>query len=152
MFLFLLVLLVSILSADIFTISSDYLTVEFESDWGGAIYSIIYEPTGEQLVDHHDVGRLIQVAYYDGRDPWVWDPVEGGGSCNEGSETIEWYYYPAICGSPLGGVYVKTLPRDWKTCVFLPDTIEKWVEFVDDTILKVVFSPQRKGIANLRFL
>ena len=82
---FAVLVLFSLVSADVFTILSDDLTVEFESDWGGAIYSIIYESTGENLVDHHDVGRLLQVAYYDGRDPWVWDPVEGGGICDSGS-------------------------------------------------------------------
>ncbi|RKZ27937.1 hypothetical protein DRQ26_02145, partial [bacterium] len=139
---FTVLVLFSLVSADVFTILSDDLTVEFESDWGGAIYSIIYEPTGENLVDHHDVGRLLQVAYYDGRDPWVWDPVEGGGSCDSGSQTIDWYYFEGANGDPTGGVYVKTLPRDWKTCAFLPDTIEKWVEFVDDTILKIVYLAQ----------
>lgn len=57
--------------------------------WGGAITEISH--AGNNMIDEHDTGRLLQASLYDtgetyaGFDNWGWNPVQGGDKHNHGS-------------------------------------------------------------------
>lgn len=86
----LLLLPMSAFAADLLSLSSRDVTVKIDRDRGGSI-TWVSAAGGPNLINLHDLGRLIQQSYYAGarldrRDegqsshwsPWSWNPIQGG--------------------------------------------------------------------------
>ena len=62
--------------------------------WGGAITEISH--AGQNMIDEHDTGRLLQASLYDqgatyaGFSNWGWSPVQGGDKHNHGSRVANY--------------------------------------------------------------
>lgn len=80
----------SLLAAGTLSLSSSDLAVKIDRARGGAI-TWISAADGPNLINLHDLGRLIQQSYYAGArldrraegqsphwSPWTWNPVQGG--------------------------------------------------------------------------
>ena len=94
--------------------------------------SIAWLSTGgaqqRNLLNHWDRGRLIQQSYYGkkdgsmwGKNPWRWNPVQGGEYKGTGAKVIE-------VKSDENQIYAKTLPKHWATGEDLKDVrMEEWI-------------------------
>jgi hypothetical protein len=82
--------LVSIASAESISLDSGVATVKIDRTRGGAI-TWVSVSGGTNLINLHDLGRLVQQSYYAGArldrraegqspawSPWTWNPVQGG--------------------------------------------------------------------------
>jgi hypothetical protein len=82
--------LVSIASADSLSLNNGVTTVKIDRTRGGAI-TWVSVSGGTNLINLHDLGRLVQQSYYAGArldrraegqspawSPWTWNPVQGG--------------------------------------------------------------------------
>src|SRR4026209_1482216 len=63
---------------------------------GAGIACFALSPSGENVINHWDRGRLIQPSYYGAKDgsmwdkqPWRWNPVQGGGWRHEAARVLE---------------------------------------------------------------
>ncbi len=77
--------------------------------------------SNENLLDHFDHGRLVQQSYYgkpDGsvwdKQPWRWNPVQGGDYRNHASEVLELTHDRTTLTS-------RVRPRNWAGGELLPD-------------------------------
>lgn len=126
--------------------------------WGGAITHISHN--GENLVDDHDTGRLLQAAFYDMNEDysvenWGWNPVQGGDKHNQGSEVL-------LFSKTENTIYTKSRPLEWnpdnkgggvgapvssnmtlETWVTLSDTFPQLVEVRHKVLLES--GPSRQG-------
>ncbi len=82
--------LVSLIRADTLSLDNGDTTVKIDRTRGGAI-TWISTSGGPNLINLHDLGRLVQQSYYAGArldrrsegqspewSPWTWNPVQGG--------------------------------------------------------------------------
>ncbi len=82
--------LVSIASAESLSLTNGVATVKIDRTRGGAI-TWVSVSGGTNLINLHDLGRLVQQSYYAGArldrraegqsphwSPWTWNPVQGG--------------------------------------------------------------------------
>lgn len=89
-----------------------------------------FSESGSQrnLLNHFDHGRLVQQSYYGnkdgslwGKNPWRWNPVQGGGYKGKPATVLELKSDP-------NGVYAKIRPRHWATEADLPEVLmEEWI-------------------------
>jgi hypothetical protein len=89
-----------------------------------------FSESGSQrnLLNHFDHGRLVQQSYYGnkdgslwGKNPWRWNPVQGGGYKGKPATVLE-------LKSDAATLYAKTRPRHWATEADLADvTMEEWI-------------------------
>lgn len=63
---------------------------------GGSVFYFAESATGRNLLNHADKGRYVQQSYYGNADgsvwsgqPWVWNPVQGGGSHHQPASVLE---------------------------------------------------------------
>jgi hypothetical protein len=97
------------------------------------------QPSGSNLLNHYDHGRLVQQSYYGDEDgskwveqPWRYNPVQGGDYQGNAAKVIE-------LKSTETTAYVKTVPRHWASGELLSEcTMEQWIE-LDGPIVKVRF-------------
>jgi hypothetical protein len=125
----------STLSANVLSLSSRDLTVRIDRTRGGSI-TWISAAGGANLINLHDLGRLVQQSYYAGAkldrraegqsphwSPWTWNPVQGG----------SFAHAPGIIQkfeSRAGVLHSITRPKLWD----MPDetaacVMEQWTEF-----------------------
>jgi len=96
-------------------------------------------PSGGNLINIHDQGRLIQQSYYAGNSldrtadgqsahwsPWPWNPIQGGDASGKASEVLD--VGAAEFG---GGVFTRTVPLLWDmtTGEKAQCVMDQWNEF-----------------------
>ncbi len=90
------------------------------------------------LLNHHDVGRLIQQSYYGSILPPYepgeylgnivpYNPVQGGDTGENESKIVDFQEKD-------GMIYVKCQPRDWAPCQQTPSYMENWYTLEDDYV------------------
>ena len=95
---------------------------------GAGIAFLAMSATGENVINHWDRGRLVQQSYYGAKDgsmwdkqPWVWNPVQGGGWKHEPARVLE-------LKAEKASLYAKTMAKHWATGADLPEVIfEQWI-------------------------
>jgi hypothetical protein len=90
------------------------LALGFNMDAGGSIASLLYN--GRELVDRTDLGRYIQLSFYDGNDTYGdwnqpgyvygWNPEQAGDKDNFGAKVLEYRSGDAA-------LYIKALGKEW---------------------------------------
>jgi len=126
---------VSIASAESLSLNNDVATVKIDRTRGGAI-TWVSVSGGTNLINLHDLGRLVQQSYYAGTaldrrpegqsphwSPWTWNPVQGGSFIATPS-------FVEKLASRNGVLHSLTRPKLWD----MPDetaacTMEQWTEF-----------------------
>lgn len=116
-------------------VSNDRCRVGIRLSSGGGIGWISKADSDENLIDHHDRGRLIQQSYYgieDGslwnRKPWRWNPVQGGDWQGKSAEVINVREEPHT-------LFVATRPMHWASGKSLDDCrMEQTISIVEDVI------------------
>lgn len=107
------------------------------------------------LLNHHDVGRLVQQSYYGSilppYEPGVYlgntvpyNPVQGGDTGNNESKIVDYEITES-------SIYVKCQPRDWAPAKLSPCYMENWYT-LEGSVLKVenrfvdfsMFTPQER--------
>lgn len=90
---------------------------------GGSIFYFAERKTGRNLLNHNDKGRFIQQSYYgdiDGsywaKQPWRWNPVQGGGYLGEPAKVLESKFRKK-------SLYLKSRPKHWATGVDIDSAI-----------------------------
>ncbi len=117
------------------SLSQESATVKIEQDRGGAI-TWLSRGGGKNLINRHDLGRLIQQSYYAGKkrdrrdegqsiawSPWQWNPIQGGSFAGKPSEVEEF-------GKTDDTLHSRTVPKLWD----MPDEtaaaiMEQWTSF-----------------------
>ena len=95
---------------------------------GAGIAYFALSATSENVINHWDRGRLVQQSYYGAKDgsmwdkqPWRWNPVQGGGWKHEPARVLELKTEGA-------SLYAKTMAKHWATGADLPEVIfEEWI-------------------------
>ncbi|VGO14037.1 hypothetical protein PDESU_02594 [Pontiella desulfatans] len=115
-------------------------TLRLESAFAnGCSFTHFSGPSGDNLINIHDQGRLIQQSYYAGQNldrtaegqspswsPWPWNPIQGGDASGKASEVLE--VSAAEFG---GGVFTRTVPLFWDmtTGEKAQCVMDQWNEF-----------------------
>ena len=122
------------------TVRGGALTVQLAAAWGGAIASIVYR--GHELVDHHDTGRLVQLALRDNCSE-SWNPTQGGGAGGFGQGV----------GSPTRAVRVSADAvaitseiRDWQSDRLTHVFVTQTVSVLAPDVLRVQYVVLGRGI------
>lgn len=100
---------------------------------------IIYDKD-VNLLNHHDVGRLVQQSYYGSILPpyepgeylgntVAYNPVQGGDTGENESKIVDFR-------QENNTIYVKCQPRDWAPCKISPSYMENWYT-IEDNYVKV---------------
>ncbi|MBO0879545.1 MAG: hypothetical protein J2P17_04085, partial [Mycobacterium sp.] len=106
------------------TLQDKDVSIGVDLHWGGALSVLIDKKTGRNLINRHDVGRLVQQSYYGagkyaGCDFGL-NPVQGGDSAGNESGV-------QAATKEHGTVYVRSRPLDWCLNGQHPDvTYENW--------------------------
>lgn len=76
-------------------INNGMIQLGVDMDRGGSIFHFSEVNTKRNLLNHADEGRFMQQSYYGEADgstwsgrPWVWNPIQGGGSHGEKARVI----------------------------------------------------------------
>ncbi len=76
-------------------INNGIIQLGVDMDRGGSIFHFSEVNTKRNLLNHADEGRFMQQSYYGESDgsnwngtPWVWNPIQGGGSHGEKARVI----------------------------------------------------------------
>ena len=101
--------------------------------------------TDKNLLNHWDRGRLIQQSYYGkkdgsmwGKNPWSWNPVQGGHYKGEGAKVLE-------IKADEKQIYAKTTPKHWASGEDLTDVaMEEWIT-LEENIAHVRFKMTYSG-------
>ena len=90
------------------------LALGFNMDAGGSIGSLLYK--GRELVDRTDLGRYIQLSFYDGNDTYGdwndpsdiygWNPEQAGDKAWFGATVLEYRTADE-------GIYIKAIGKEW---------------------------------------
>ncbi len=93
---------------------------------GGSVFYFAESKTRRNLLNHADKGRFVQQSYYGAKDgslwgtkPWNWNPVQGGGSSESGSNPAKVLEKKVTKNS----LYIKSLPKHWATGEDIKDAI-----------------------------
>ncbi len=113
---------------DFVFIDNGQLRLGVKKSSGAGIAYLALSATGENVINHWDRGRLVQQSYYGAKDgsmwnkqPWRWNPVQGGGWRHEPARVLE------LKAEPIS-LYAKTMAKHWATGADLPDVIfEEWI-------------------------
>lgn len=98
---------------------------------------VVYEDD-VNLLNHHDVGRLVQQSYYGSILPpyepgeylgniVAYNPVQGGDTGENESKIVDYKEED-------GTIYVKCQPRDWAPCKISPSYMENWYTLENDYV------------------
>lgn len=99
---------------------------------GGSVFYFAESATGRNLLNHADKGRYVQQSYYGNPDgsvwsgqPWVWNPVQGGGCGEQPAKVIE---------QELGEerIWIKSMPVHWATGEDVTDAVMEETITLDD--------------------
>ena len=81
---------------DFVFIDNGELRLGVKKSSGAGIAYLALSATGENVINHWDRGRLVQQSYYGAKDgsmwnkePWRWNPVQGGGWRGEPARLLE---------------------------------------------------------------
>ncbi len=126
-------------------ISNGQISVGIKPASGGAIAWVASEPGGQNMVDAHDRGRLVQQSYYgksDGslwnKQPWRWNPVQGGDWRGNSARVLELSLKDS-------SAYIKTLPKHWASGEDLTTTtMQQWIE-LDGPVAHIRYQFQQRG-------
>ena len=124
------------------TIQGGKLTLQLAAAWGGGVTSLRYR--GQQLVDHHDTGRLVQLALRDDCSE-SWNPTQGGGASSGGGTGV---------GSPTRSLHVTRTQvrltaqmRDWQTDALTHVFVTQSLTIVAPAVVRLRYTVAGKGIA-----
>jgi hypothetical protein len=102
-------------------IDNGQVRLGIKKDSGAGIAWFSRSGTTENLLDHFDHGRLVQQSYYGRKDgsvwdkqPWRWNPVQGGNYQHKASELLELTHDKAT-------LRARVRPRNWAGGELLPD-------------------------------
>jgi hypothetical protein len=84
-------------------IDNGFVRVGVDASRGGTIGYLSLSSSSENLLNHHDYGRLVQGSFYSGPnpydvdhkcegsswDPWPWNPIGGGDAFNHSAKLLE---------------------------------------------------------------
>ena len=108
---------------DFVYIDNGHLRLGVKKSSGAGIAHLSLSRDGENVINHWDRGRLVQQSYYgetDGsmwnKQPWRWNPVQGGGWRGEPARILELKNEPA-------SLYAKSMAKHWARGVDMPDVI-----------------------------
>ncbi len=126
-------------------VTNGQITVGIKPASGGAIAWVSGEPSGKNLVNSHDRGRLIQQSYYGKADgslwnkkPWRWNPIQGGDWRGNSAKVLELTLKE-------NSAYVKTLPKHWASGEDLTTTtMEQWIE-LDGPVAHIKYRFQQRA-------
>ena len=123
------------------TVRAGQLNVQLASAWGGGVTGIRYR--GQQLVDHHDTGRLVQLALRDHCSE-AWNPTQGGGASPGGTGV----------GSPTRQVrightqvQITSQARDWQSDRLTHVFITQDLAIIGKAVVRLQYTVTGKGIA-----
>ena len=127
-FLLLLLGLASGWADDFVFIDNGGLRLGVKKSSGAGIAFLSLSHTNENVINHWDRGRLVQQSYYGAKDgsmwdkqPWRWNPVQGGGWRHEPARVLELKAEPT-------SLYAKTMAKHWATGLDLPEVrFEQWI-------------------------
>jgi hypothetical protein len=113
---------------DLVFIDNGQLRLGVKMSSGAGIAYLALSSTRENVINHWDRGRLVQPSYYGAKDgsmwdkqPWRWNPVQGGGWRHEPAKVLEFKAERASLSA-------KTMAKHWATGSDLPDVIfEQWI-------------------------
>ncbi len=113
---------------DFVFINNGELRLGVKKSSGAGIAYLALSATGENVINHWDRGRLVQQSYYGSEDgslwnkqPWRWNPVQGGGWRHEPAQVLE-------LKPEMASLYAKTMAKHWATGADMPDVIfEQWI-------------------------
>lgn len=112
---------------------------------GGGIGYLSAAGSARNLLNHFDRGRLVQQSYYGnpdgsvwGKQPWRWNPVQGGDYKGGASKVLE------VKASPTELV-VKTEPRNWAGCTPIPEVVMEERVTLHDRVAHVRFKLTYRG-------
>lgn len=141
-FLFLTVQMVMVVSlyAQMSFLDNRTIKIGVDLNKGGVITFLADSNNLENVVNTHDMGRMIQQSYYSGPSPygsphpaypkWNWNPVAAGDVYGHTSQVVS----HSNDGKML---YVKNIPMQWALCgVPAECTFEQWIE-LDGNVAKV---------------
>jgi hypothetical protein len=96
-------------------IDNGHVRLGIDLSGGGSVFFFAESKTRRNMLNHCDKGRFIQQSYYGDKDssywakqPWCWNPVQGGGYLGEPAKVLESNIRP-------GSLYVKSRPKHWAT-------------------------------------
>ena len=118
---------------DFVFIDNGVLRLGVKKSSGAGIAYLALSATGENVINHWDRGRLVQQSYYGAKDgsmwnkqPWRWNPVQGGGWRHEPAQVLE-------LKAEKASLYAKTMAKHWATGADLPDVIfEQWISLTGE--------------------
>jgi hypothetical protein len=126
------------------------IRVGVDLDWGGAITEIIYK--GNNLVNKHDEGRMIQINLMDGKDKDFYDPLDMsssnmGYSPNQAGDKYQ--HYSSVLKQIITDnfIYTRTQPLEWnpdnkgggKTKSVASDVyVDQWI-YLNGPLVKVKY-------------
>lgn len=107
----------SLARGDTFVIRNDVLSVGIDTEYGGAITTLIdNNDPSVNLINCHDHGREVQQSYYAGPDPyrgaqwgggpWPWNPISSGDAFGHSSTVM-------VLNQTDTTLYVKARPLQW---------------------------------------
>lgn len=115
---------------------------------GGSIFYFAQSATYRNLLNHADKGRYVQQSYYGvkdssywGKKPWVWNPVQGGGSSESGSSPARVLEKKVSATT----IYIKSLPKHWATGVDIADATMEEIITLDKNIAHIRYTFRYNG-------
>lgn len=110
---------------------------------GGSIFHFSESKTRRNLLNHADKGRFVQQSYYGEKDgslwgtkPWNWNPVQGGGSSESGSNPAK------VLESKINkkSIYIKSLPKHWATGEDIDDAIMEETISLNGNMAHIIYT------------
>lgn len=126
-------------------LSNHHIKVGIKKTAGGAIGWLSTTDSSENLINHHDQGRLIQQSYYGKNDgslwakqPWRWNPVQGGDYTGHPTKILE-------LTADEESLYVKTLPKHWASGEDLSEVTFEQKITLDGPVVKIHYQMSYQG-------
>ncbi len=115
---------------------------------GGSVFHFSESKTRRNLLNHADKGRFVQQSYYGEKDgslwgtkPWNWNPVQGGGSSESGSNPAKVIEKKISKNS----IYIKSLPKHWATGKDISDATMEETISLNGNMAHIVYTFRYNG-------